>query len=63
VLFARYDLASLKGSCGREDLRGRVASMWRYAEVLPDLAANETPVNWEKVSLLCLPARVSECFY
>ncbi|MFZ0480711.1 MAG: threonine synthase [Terriglobales bacterium] len=45
VLFARYDLASLKGKLRREDLRGRVASMWRYAEVLPDLAANETPVT------------------
>jgi threonine synthase len=38
VLFARYDLASLKGKFRREDLSGRVASMWRYAEVLPDAA-------------------------
>jgi len=36
VLFARYDLASLKGKFRREDLSGREASMWRYAEVLPD---------------------------
>jgi threonine synthase len=36
VLFARYDLANLKGKLRREDLSGRVASMWRYAEVLPD---------------------------
>jgi len=36
VLYARYDLAGLKGKFRREDLRGRVASMWRYAEVLPD---------------------------
>jgi threonine synthase len=36
VLFVRYDLASLKGKLRREDLSGRVASMWRYAEVLPD---------------------------
>jgi threonine synthase len=36
VLFVRYDLAALKGKFRREDLRGRVASMWRYAEVLPD---------------------------
>jgi threonine synthase len=36
VLFARYDLASLKGKLRRENLFGRVASMWRYAEVLPD---------------------------
>lgn len=36
VLFVRYDLASLKGNLRPGDLRGRVASMWRYAEVLPD---------------------------
>ena len=45
VLFARYDLASLKGKLLREDLRGRVASMWRYAEVLPELGADEKPVT------------------
>jgi threonine synthase len=36
VLYARYDLASLKSKFRRDDLRGRVASMWRYADVLPD---------------------------
>src|ERR1700682_2805451 len=36
VLFARYDLVSLKGKLRPENLSGRVASMWRYAEVLPD---------------------------
>src|SRR5277367_6133687 len=36
VLYVRYDLGSLKGKLRREDLAGRVASMWRYAEVLPD---------------------------
>src|ERR1700690_1707288 len=36
VLFVRYDLASVKGKLRREDLSGRVASMWRYAAVLPD---------------------------
>jgi threonine synthase len=36
VLFVRYDLASLKGKLRPENLSGRVASMWRYAEVLPD---------------------------
>lgn len=35
VLYARYDLAGLKGK-RREDLRGRVASLWRYADVLPE---------------------------
>ncbi|MFZ0686779.1 MAG: threonine synthase [Terriglobales bacterium] len=36
VLYVRYDLASLKGKLRPEDLSGRVASMWRYSEVLPD---------------------------
>ena len=36
VLYVRYDLASLKGKLRPADLSGRVASMWRYAEVLPD---------------------------
>jgi threonine synthase len=36
VLYVRYDLASLKGKWRPENLVGRVASMWRYAEVLPD---------------------------
>jgi len=45
VLYVRYDLASLKGKLRREDVSGRVASMWRYAEVLPELPANEKPVT------------------
>lgn len=45
VLFARYDLAALKGKFRREDLRGRVASMWRYGEVLPELSDHEEPVT------------------
>ncbi len=45
VLYVRYDLASLKGKLRREDLSGRVASMWRYAEVLPELPANAKPVT------------------
>jgi threonine synthase len=36
VLYVRYDFASLKGKLRPEDLSGRVASMWRYSEVLPD---------------------------
>ncbi len=36
VLYARYDLATLKSTFTKESLKGRVASMWRYAEVLPD---------------------------
>jgi threonine synthase len=36
VLYARYDLASLRSKLKTDDLKGCVASMWRYAEVLPD---------------------------
>src|SRR6202167_6053881 len=53
VLFARYDLASLKGKLRTDDLRGRVASMWRYAEVLPDA----TPVTLGEGLTAMLPSR------
>lgn len=36
-LYVRYDLASLKGKFTRELLPGRAATMWRYAEVLPEV--------------------------
>ena len=36
VLYARYDLQALKRTFRRESLAGRVASLWRYKEVLPD---------------------------
>jgi threonine synthase len=36
VLYARYDLASIKKTFTRNSLAGRPATMWRYAEVLPD---------------------------
>jgi threonine synthase len=45
VLYVRYDLAGLKGKLRPEDLSGRVASMWRYAEVLPELLPNAKPVT------------------
>lgn len=35
-LYARYDLQALRRRFTPEVLAGRVASMWRYAEVLPD---------------------------
>jgi threonine synthase len=35
-LYVRYDLQALRGRFTREELAGRDASMWRYAEVLPD---------------------------
>jgi threonine synthase len=57
VLFARHDLASLKGKLRRENLSGRVASMWRYAEVLPEVRANEKPVTLGEGFTPMLPSR------
>jgi len=57
VLFVRYDLAGLKGKLRREDLSGRVASMWRYAEVLPELSAGEKPVTLGEGFTPMLPSR------
>lgn len=37
-LYVRYDLEPYRGLASRDALRGRVASMWRYADVLPDVA-------------------------
>src|SRR5437588_7068676 len=34
-LFPRYDLKAAGAALSRRDLRGRVASMWRYRELLP----------------------------
>jgi threonine synthase len=53
VFYVRYDLSSLKGKFGPGDLRGRVASMWRYAEVLPDAA----PVTLGEGFTPMLPSR------
>src|SRR5215471_11400261 len=41
VLYARYDLAALKGKATPALLKGRRSDLWRYAEVLPDV----TPVS------------------
>lgn len=53
VLYARYDLASLRGKLRREDLGSRVASMWRYTEVLPDA----TPVTLGEGFTPMIPSR------
>ncbi len=57
VLYVRYDLPRLKGKLRREDLSGRVASMWRYAEVLPELSAGEKPVTLGEGFTPMLPSR------
>jgi threonine synthase len=57
ALYAHYDLASLKGKLRPTDLSGRVASMWRYAEVLPELAASEKPVTLGEGFTPMLPSR------
>src|ERR1035437_11189488 len=57
VLYVRYDLASLKGKLRPEDLSGRVASMWRYADVLPELRTSEKPVTLGEGFTPMLPSR------
>jgi len=52
-LYVRYDLEMLRGRFTPEMLAGRVASMWRYAEVLPD--AN--PVSLGEGFTPMLPSR------
>ncbi len=37
-LYVRYDLDAVKRAVKPRDFSGRVASMWRYREVLPDVA-------------------------
>ena len=59
VLYVRYDLACLKGKLRPDDLRGRVASMWRYAEVLPDAM----PVTLGEGFTPMLPSREFENVY
>jgi threonine synthase len=53
VLYVRYDLASLKNSFTPSQLAGRKATMWRYAEVLPDA----TPVSLGEGFTPMLPSR------
>jgi threonine synthase len=38
ILFARYDLKTLKHNLKPESLRGREATLWRYREVLPQVS-------------------------
>jgi threonine synthase len=55
-LYARYDLKGLRGKFKRESLAGRVASMWRYAEVLPDAE----PVTLGEGFTPMLPSRTTQ---
>jgi threonine synthase len=59
VLYARYDLASLRGKLKAQDLSGRPATMWRYAEVLPDAE----PVTLGEGYTPMLPSRVYQSVY
>ena len=59
VLYARYDLQTLKKTFRRESLTGRVASLWRYKEVLPDAK----PVSLGEGFTPMLPSRETENVY
>ncbi|HWX54296.1 MAG TPA: threonine synthase [Verrucomicrobiae bacterium] len=58
-LYVRYDLASLKEKFTRESLRGRVASMWRYGDVLP----GDKPVTLGEGFTPMLPSRENPHLY
>lgn len=53
VLFARYDLRSIKALFSPEALRGREATLWRYREVLPDVE----PISLGEGFTSLLPSR------
>src|SRR5512143_506327 len=54
-LYVRYNLDAIKKTFTRESLAGRVASMWRYAEVLPDAP----PVTLGEGFVPMLPSRTT----
>jgi len=55
-LLVRYDLDAVKAAVRPEDFRGRVASMWRYHELLPaDNPENAITLGEGKVPLLRAP--------
>ena len=56
VLYARYDLVSLRGKFKPEKLANRPSSMWRYAEVLPEAS----PVSLGEGFTPMLPSREYE---
>jgi threonine synthase len=55
-LYVRYDLKALRGKFTREMLAGRVSSMWRYADVLPDAE----PVTLGEGFTPLLPSRTTK---
>lgn len=59
VLYVRYDLQSLKKTFRRESVAGRVASLWRYKEVLPDVE----PVTLGEGFTPMLPSRETSNLY
>src|SRR6202035_914106 len=59
ILYARYDLASLKQSFKPASLLARPATMWRYAEVLTDAP----PVSLGERFTPMLPSREFQNVY
>jgi threonine synthase len=54
-LYARYDLDAIRKKFTRESLAGRPATMWRYADVLPDA----DPVTLGEGFTPMLPSRIT----
>ena len=53
ILFARYDLKSIKAKFTARALAGREASLWRYSEVLPEVK----PISLREGFTPLLPSR------
>jgi len=60
VLFARYDLEGAAGALKKGDLRERPANMWRYAEVMPVVEAENVVTLGEGFTPMLGAARLGE---
>jgi threonine synthase len=59
-LFARYDLEAAKETMTKRELIGRVASMWRYKEILPVRRSENIVTLGEGWTPLTLTSRLGE---
>jgi threonine synthase len=59
VLYVRYDLAAVKQAVHKSELEGRVANLWRYEDLLPDVE----PVTLGEGFTPLLPSRETPNLY